>query len=62
MDEQEKPVLTEAGKVLAVRDRTGLPLLRCKQALVRADWDVEAAIKLLRDDFLKERRPGVMYD
>ncbi len=30
----------------ALRDKTGLGLMRCKDLLIRAKWDVDAAVRL----------------
>lgn len=35
-------------KLKELRDRTDLPLLKCKKALEEADWDVEKALEILR--------------
>jgi len=37
-----------AAQVKALRDRTGLPMMDCKQALIEADGDEEKAIEILR--------------
>jgi len=37
-----------AGMVKALRDKTGLPMMECKQALTEADGDEQKAVELLR--------------
>ena len=38
-----------AKDVAALRAKTGIGMMECKKALVEADGDMEAAIKLLRE-------------
>lgn len=40
-----------AADVKALRDRTGLPMMKCKEALTQADGDMEKAIEILRKQF-----------
>jgi elongation factor Ts len=49
-----------AAAVRELRDRTNLPMMACKQALVKANGDMEAAIKELRTSFagVKEKMGG----
>ncbi len=49
-----------AADVKAFRDRTGLPLMDCKRALMEADGDQDAAIEKLRRDGekLADKRSG----
>ncbi len=35
-------------KILAVRERTDLPLLKCREALILNDNDVEMAVQYLK--------------
>ena len=42
-----------AAVVKALRDRTGLPMMKCKTALVEADGDVETATTNLRKQGVK---------
>jgi hypothetical protein len=44
----------QAKLILELRNRTSLPMLRCKQTLAECDWDIEAALKKLRDDRHKD--------
>lgn len=43
----------KAAAVKSLRDRTGLPMMKCKQALVEAGGDEEAAIETLRKEGAK---------
>lgn len=49
-----------AAAVKSLRERTGLPMMDCKEALKEADGDEEAAVELLRKKGLKvaEKRAG----
>lgn len=38
-----------AAQVKELREKTGLPMMECKKALVETDGDLDAAIKLLRE-------------
>src|SRR5262245_54367163 len=38
-----------AAQVKSLRDRTDLPMMECKKALVQAKGDIEHAIKILRE-------------
>ena len=38
-----------AKDVAALRAKTGIGMMECKKALVEADGDVDAAIKILRE-------------
>lgn len=42
-----------AGAVKALREKTNLPMMDCKKALVEADGDEEKAIEILREQFKK---------
>lgn len=42
-----------AAAVKALRERTDLPMMECKKALVQADGDAEKAIEILREQFKK---------
>ncbi|MFK7820682.1 MAG: translation elongation factor Ts [Planctomycetaceae bacterium] len=42
-----------AAAVKALREKTDLPMMECKKALVKADGDEEKAIEILRDQFKK---------
>jgi elongation factor Ts len=46
-DENKRPNIS-AGQVKQLRDRTGAPMMDCKQALTEAKGDLEQAIVLLR--------------
>jgi len=46
-DDNKRPNIS-AGQVKELRDRTGAPMMDCKQALTEAKGDVEQAIVLLR--------------
>ncbi len=49
-----------AGAVKSLRERTNLPLMQCKKALVEANGDEDAAIDILKKQVsgLKEKRAG----
>jgi elongation factor Ts len=49
-----------AGMVKALREKTGLPMMDCKQALAETQGDMEAAVKFLREkgEKIKETRLG----
>lgn len=42
-----------AAAVKALRDRTDLPMMECKKALVEADGDAEKAVEILKQQFKK---------
>ena len=42
-----------AAAVKALRERTDLPMMECKKALVQADGDAEKAVEILREQFKK---------
>ncbi|GAB5440173.1 MAG: translation elongation factor Ts [Fuerstiella sp.] len=42
-----------AAAVKALRERTDLPMMECKKALVQADGDAEKAVEILREQFQK---------
>jgi len=42
-----------AAAVKALRDRTDLPMMECKKALVAADGDAEKAVAILKEQFKK---------
>ena len=42
-----------AAAVKALRERTDLPMMECKKALVEADGDFEKAIAILKEQFKK---------
>jgi len=44
----EKPI--SAADVMALRDRTDMPMMKCKAALQKAGGDVEKAIQILREE------------
>lgn len=41
-----------AKQVVALREKTGVGMMKCKEALVKTDGDMEQAIKLLREQGL----------
>lgn len=43
-----------AAQVKALRDKTSLPMMECKKALVDADGDEDKAIDILREQFKKQ--------
>ena len=46
-----------------MRERTGLPLLTCRRFLIEADWDLEKAITLAKEETRKSmRRFGGIMD
>ena len=53
---EEKPEDVTPAKILALRDRTGMPLMRCKFALQEAKGDIEKAWRILYDDTMQRRR------
>lgn len=46
-------------RVKELRQRTDLPLLKCRQALMESNWDAEKALAKLMSE---KKRFGVMYD
>ena len=42
-----------AAQVKALRDKTSLPMMECKRALVEAEGDEDRAIEVLREQFKK---------
>lgn len=48
-----------AAAVNKLRQRTGLPMMKCKQALTKAGGDEEAAVKLLREEGIKTSESGI---
>ena len=50
----------KAAAVKSLRDKTGLPMMKCKEALQATDGDEQAAIEWLRKDNIKvqESRGG----
>lgn len=42
-----------AAAVKALRERTDLPMMECKKALVQADGDAEKAVEILKEQFKK---------
>ena len=42
-----------AAAVKALRQRTDLPMMECKKALVEADGDAEKAVEILKQQFKK---------
>lgn len=49
-----------AAAVKALRERTDLPMMECKKALVKADGDADKAVEILREQFekIKDKRAG----
>ena len=43
-----------AAQVMALREKTSLPMMECKKALVEADGDEDKAVEILREQFKKQ--------